>query len=185
MNTVITSREAILAASMELAAAEGLQKLNMRAVAAACHVAVGSVYNYFPSKADLVAATVEEIWKGIFHNTGDCQLAKDFLSSVAWLFDSIKKGADSYPAFFSIHANGFTGSEKEAGRQVMEAYFGHMKRGMLQMLDDDSGVRADAFDEAFTKEDCVGFVFHCILGLLGRNESDCNVLIQVVKRIIY
>lgn len=68
MNKVITSREELLAASKSIAAGQGLAALNMRAVAAAANVAVGSVYNYFPSKAELVTATVQDIWRGIFHD---------------------------------------------------------------------------------------------------------------------
>ena len=70
MNTFITSREAILAASRKIATEQGLQAINIRAVAQNCGVAVGSVYYYFPSKADLVAATVEDVWKSIFHMAG-------------------------------------------------------------------------------------------------------------------
>ena len=57
MNKTVTSREAILAASQKLVMEKGLQAVNMRTVASVCGVAVGSVYNYFPSKAELLTAT--------------------------------------------------------------------------------------------------------------------------------
>ncbi len=60
MNKTVTSREAILAASQKLVMEKGLQAVNMRTVASVCGVAVGSVYNYFPSKAELLTATVEK-----------------------------------------------------------------------------------------------------------------------------
>lgn len=61
MNTVVTSREDILKASRELIQRQGWQGLSIRAVAAACGVSVGSIYNYFDSKADLVGAAVESV----------------------------------------------------------------------------------------------------------------------------
>ena len=61
MNTIVTSREELLAASRKIVKEQGIQALNMRAVAAAANVAVGSVYNYFPSKAELVTATVQDL----------------------------------------------------------------------------------------------------------------------------
>ena len=61
MNKTVTSREAILAASQKLVMEKGLQAVNMRTVASVCGVAVGSVYNYFPSKAELLTATVENV----------------------------------------------------------------------------------------------------------------------------
>ena len=62
MNTVVTSREAILDVSRELVKRQGQEAVSIRTVAAACGVSVGSIYNYFESKADLVAATVESVW---------------------------------------------------------------------------------------------------------------------------
>ena len=66
MNKIVTSKEDILKASREIASKDGLQSINMRNVAKHCGVAVGSIYNYFPSKADLIIATVEDIWKSFF-----------------------------------------------------------------------------------------------------------------------
>ena len=67
MNRVVTSKEEILQASRELLKEQGWTAINIRAVAAACHVSVGSIYNYFGSKADLVSNTVESVWHEIFH----------------------------------------------------------------------------------------------------------------------
>ena len=70
MNTAVTSREAILTVCRELVSRQGLDSLNMRSVARACQVALGSLYNYFPSKDDLLLATVESVWQDIFHMDG-------------------------------------------------------------------------------------------------------------------
>ena len=54
MNTVVTSREQILGAAKEIAALEGVAQISIRGVAKACGVSVGSIYNYFPTKSELV-----------------------------------------------------------------------------------------------------------------------------------
>ena len=53
MNTVVTSKEIILEASKKLIREEGLNSINIRSVASACGVSVGSIYNYFDSKSEL------------------------------------------------------------------------------------------------------------------------------------
>lgn len=53
MNTVVTSREDILKTSRELIQRQGWSAINIRSVAAACEVSVGSICNYFDSKAAL------------------------------------------------------------------------------------------------------------------------------------
>lgn len=67
MNTIVTSREEILKASRELIRQGGWSAISIRSVAAACGVSVGSIYNYFDSKTELVGATVESVWEEIFH----------------------------------------------------------------------------------------------------------------------
>ena len=65
MNKAVTSKEDILSVSKEMVAQCGIQAINMRNVAKECGVAVGSVYNYFPSKNDLIIAVIDVIWKEI------------------------------------------------------------------------------------------------------------------------
>lgn len=51
----VTSDKAILQASRTLLQEQGWTALNIRSVAAACGVSVGSIYNRFGSKSQLVA----------------------------------------------------------------------------------------------------------------------------------
>ena len=77
MNTVVTSKEQILKASRELIQRQGWSAVNIRSVAAACGVSVGSIYNYFDSKAALVGAAVESVWCEIFHRPEDSAVFQD------------------------------------------------------------------------------------------------------------
>ena len=54
MNLTATSKEDILKASRALIQQNGWAAVNIRAVAAACGVSVGCIYNYFASKTALV-----------------------------------------------------------------------------------------------------------------------------------
>ena len=71
MNTVVTSKDEILRASRELIRQRGWSAVSIRSVAAACGVSVGSIYNYFRSKSDLIGATVESLWCEIFQRPED------------------------------------------------------------------------------------------------------------------
>jgi AcrR family transcriptional regulator len=55
------TRAAILKATRRIVAESGFQEAQVAAVAAAAGVATGSVYRYFPSKADLLAETLRMI----------------------------------------------------------------------------------------------------------------------------
>ena len=55
MNPMATSKEEILKTSRVLIQQNGWEAVNIRAVAAACGVSVGCIYNYFGSKTELVS----------------------------------------------------------------------------------------------------------------------------------
>lgn len=185
MNTIVTSREAILAASRKLVIEQGIDSVNMRTVATACGVAVGSVYNYFPSKADLLTATVKEVWQDIFHDSNQQHLSWSFIDNVAYLFTNIQKGCREYPGFFTLHAVSFAAEEKEKGRKMMEQYFEHIKYNMLDVLNKDSKVRNDAFDESLSPSQLVDLVFSLLVSLLLLGNDDCSPLLEMIRRSIY
>lgn len=59
-------RELILSKSKEILYNDGYSALNMRNVAKACQIALGTIYNYFPTKKDLVMEMMVDYWKKYF-----------------------------------------------------------------------------------------------------------------------
>lgn len=99
MNTVVTSKEQILKASRELIQRQGWSAVNIRSVAAACGVSVGSIYNYFDSKAALVGAAVESVWCEIFHRPEDGEVFQNTLACVTWMYGRWNMAASYIPVF--------------------------------------------------------------------------------------
>jgi AcrR family transcriptional regulator len=180
INTVVTSREAILAACREMVAEQGLGAIGMRAVAARCGVAVGSLYNYFPSKDALLAAAVESVWEEIFRAERPEKLS--FPDYVAWLFGRVRRGTAAYPDFFAAHSLRFAAGEKGRARQTMESYFARLRAGMAAALHADPAVRADAFGPDLSEEAFLDFVLTALLALLVRQSPDCGALLAVIRR---
>lgn len=184
MNTVVTSRQEILEAARALAASNGLAALSIRSVAQAGGISVGSIYNYFPSKAQLVVAVVEDIWKSVTQPQGD-DLSDDFVTVVRDLFERIRRGTAEYPSFFSMHAVCFAPAEKSEGRDAMNAYFAKMEQFLLRALEADVKIRPDAFSGSMTQLEFADFVFHNMLSMLGRGVTSCETLLEVIERVLY
>lgn len=184
MNTIVTSRQEILEAARALVAKNGLEALSIRGVAQAGGISVGSVYNYFPSKAQLVVAVVEEIWKSVTQPQGG-DLADNFVTVVRDLFERIRRGTAEYPSFFSMHAVCFAPAEKSEGREAMDAYFAKMEQFLIRALQADVRIRPDAFSGSMTQMEFADFVFHNVLSMLGRGVSDCGTLLEVIARVLY
>lgn len=185
MNHTVTSERIILSKCRKMVKEKGLDSLNIRNVARACRVSVGSIYNYFPSKSDLVFATVNDIWKEIFHTIEDSLHCDSFPDSVEWVFRTILQGAKKYPEFFTLHSFSFAVKDKPEGKYLMEMYSRHLRKGMLETLQRDKRVRDNVFHEKFTQEEFVELIFAMIILLIFQEQEDCYLLKETVKSSIY
>ena len=185
MNTVVTSKEEILKTSRELIQQEGWSAVNIRSVAAACGVSVGSIYNYFPSKSALVGAAVESVWCEIFHRPEDSSVFQDTQACITWLYQRMEYGCKQYPGFFTLHSLGFMGEEKSDGRQKMQQTWQHILNGLCSVLQQDARVRPDAFTQQFTAEKFADLLFSLMLSALLRQDYDPSAVLEIVRRTLY
>lgn len=185
MNKTLTSREAILGVGKEIVIQSGLQALNIRDIADKCGISVGSIYNYFPSKSDLVVATIESVWREIMYDAKGDLSQLGFVDSVQSLFERIQRGCQKYTKFFSVHSMSIANTDKDKGREVMGRYFEHLKNNLLKTLDRDLNVRKDAFSDNLTKSEFVDFTLSNIISLLMKRTVSCDFLVEIIKRAIY
>jgi len=185
MNTIVTSKEEIMKVCREIVSEEGLQAVNMRTVAKRCNVALGSLYNYFSNKDELVLKTIESVWQDIFHMDRACGMGLSFPETVNWIFESVRKGADEYPNFFTTHSLSIASDGKSRAKSTMDACLEHMKEGMAAALKTDRSVRKNVFSEAFPETDFLDFVLNSILLLLLQQKKDCHVLLEMIRKTIY
>lgn len=185
MKKSITSREMILSTGREIIQQSGVQGLNMRGVADKSGVSVGTIYNYFPSKGDLVTGTIFSIWMEITDDFQSYFKQDNFIGNISSLCNSIEKGCLKYPSFLSGHSMSFANLDKSKGREVMNQYFILIKNILLESLDQDQHIRKEVFTKEFTKTDFIDFVFSNIVTAM-RNEGDsCEFLLKVVRSIVY
>lgn len=186
MRNAVISRDEILEASRLMLQEKGWSAIHMRSVAVRCGVSVGSLYNYFPSKTELVAATVESVWQELFHVPEDLTGEEHFCKVIQWLHDSIQEGNRRYQGFLTLHAMGFTtGEGKVEGRRMMERVQGQLRKSLCRMLREDDQVNQSVFDSRLTPEGFVELVFSMLITALLRGEEDCEPLLAVVRRVLY
>ncbi len=96
------AKETIISRARALLAAHGATKLNMRALAESAGVAAGTLYNYFPSKEDLISEVMREDWYLVL-NSVEARLpeASSAVVGLEILFDAISEYADVHRAIWS------------------------------------------------------------------------------------
>lgn len=185
MNNIVTSKEEILKTSRELIQQQGWAAVNIRSVAAACGVSVGSIYNYFDSKAELIGSTVESVWCEIFRHPEDTAVFEDTQSCICWIYNRMEYGCSQYPGFFTLHSLSFMKESKPDGRKRMLQTWQHILDGLCSVLKKDKKIRPDAFNEQFTVEKFADVLFSLILSALLRQDYDPTAVVEVVRRTLY
>lgn len=178
MNPMATSKADILKTSRELIQQNGWAAVNIRAVAAACGVSVGCIYNYFGSKTELVSAAVESIWNDIFHHPEDEAVFQDTLSCIRWMYRQMEYGCQQYPGFFTHHALGFVQQDTADGKQQMRQTWQHILDALCNVLRHDAKIRPDAFTEQFTPEQFAGILFSLMLSAVVQQSFDPSAVLE-------
>lgn len=93
-------REDILSNARTILFSEGYNAFTMRAVAAACHVAVGTVYNYFDSKVMVVAEVILEDWKAALLRMDVSVPGEAPLEGLKRIFEELMCFYDQYDAIW-------------------------------------------------------------------------------------
>ena len=185
MNIVVTSKEDILKASRELIRQQGWSAINIRSVAAACGVSVGSIYNYFDSKAALVSATVESVWGEIFRHPKDETVFQDTQACIGWIYGQMEYGSKQYPGFFTLHSLGFMSEDKVDGKLRMQQTWQHILDALCTVLKRDARIRSGVFTEQFTAERFADVLFSLMLSALLRQDYDSTTAQELVRMTLY
>lgn len=185
MNKVVTSKEEIMDVSRRLVLEKGIASLSMRAIAEACGVAVGSIYNYFPSKAELLSAAIGSVWEEIFRPFYEREAFGSFTECVSVLFGTIRDGNERYPGFFTVHALSFASSDRKKGKEAMTRYLSALEGRLVDALRQDENIREGVFGEIFSEEVFAGYVFELMLSIFLRKGQSCEALLEMIRQTIY
>ena len=75
-------------------------------------------------------------------------------------------------------------TDQKRGRELEAFYLGHMKEGMLRILERDNRVSPEVWNETFTPERFVSFAFSNMV-LLLKNQEDPAYFEEIMRRLIY
>lgn len=174
-----TDEKVLIEADRKILKKEGIKAVNMRSIARYSNVSLGSIYNYYKDKDELLLAIVKSIWVEIAQ--GRNIKADSFNEAFARLYDSIDEGNRIYPDFLKIHFTSFTNISQS--RRAMDEIIGHIKDFLLLSLSEDKAVK-NIFDIDFSQSDFVNFIFENMMTLLLRNEGK-DYLLKIIEKLLY
>lgn len=175
----------MLDTAKRIAYQEGISSLNIRRVASESGIAIGTVYNYYPAKSDLILAVMEDFWRNVFHGNEFNTESTDFVESFAQIFRNLSSNLDRFETIFLKEAALFNREEKLKGKNLEITYLNHMKSGMTRILDLDTNVSGKIWSDRFTRHQFIDFAFSNLIVLLQSGKKDCSFLQQILSRILY
>lgn len=186
MNTVVTSREQLIKAAKEIACTQGIAKINVRSVANACGISVGSIYNYFPTKTDLVVSVVESFWAGALQGIPDTALAAGgFCECFTLIFHALSQHMGDFRDSFLTQLSLLESEGKALGREKEASYFMRIEQILEESLRHDTRIPPRCWAPGFTPEGFAHFAFENMLLLLRAGHGDCQVFLETASRALY
>jgi AcrR family transcriptional regulator len=140
------TRQAITDAAMRLFLERGFDQVSLIDIAAAADVAVQTVYNYFPAKADLVFDEADEIIADLVDAVRGRPPGQPALSAVRTYFDSIparvsaRRPPEPTPRFRRLI------SDSPTLRSYQREVFARFEHALAALLAEETGAPPDAVE---------------------------------------
>ncbi|WP_299034331.1 TetR/AcrR family transcriptional regulator [uncultured Anaerococcus sp.] len=182
---MIITRDIILDESRKLVAKDGLKALSIRKLANNSNVAIGTIYNYFSSKDDLMISTIESVWEDILSLDQARLDTNNFIDYLSNIFKNLSLGIEKYPNFFNIHSLSFKAQNISRAKDSMTNYIEKVSENLMEILERDPNIRKDVFDDEFTKDDLLEFILKAIHSFIAENNHNEDLILKIIKKLIY
>lgn len=179
------SKEQILQTSISYAKTNGIQCLNIRTIANACNVSIGSIYNYFPTKTELIIAVMEEFWShACTHEDMEDINIQNFFISYPILYKKIYHYLNLFEGNWLHQATFLDNEIKVLGKKVERTYFDSIKQMIHILLDYDETISPDIWTDTFNKESFCEFLFENMMIELNKGHAYPYYLMELLKKIL-
>lgn len=171
-------RETVLQAAKNTLLSDGYDQLSLRGVSRQCNIAVGTIYNYFPSKIALITAIMLEDWAGQTEKMQKaCADAENAEAGIRSIFSSLHEFALLYQDVWnmSMHSKEVR-AEMVNGRnrrQMLIEQMGGLLRSLLERFE----IPYDSF--------LLHFIATSILAYIAEPDFDYEQINRVFRRILY
>ena len=168
-----------------IAAREGISALSVRKLAAACGIAVGSIYMYFPTKADLTAAVFTRFFgQALFEECCRVDGRESFTDYVRKLRGALGDALAQMDVDWFAEMRRLPRSEHEALEAARGPMLAHMEQGLQHVLEADPAVVRSRLVGALSPEKLCAFVLGTIFTSL-KEGSDCEPLFALLDASLY
>lgn len=179
-------KDMIFQSAKSIAKNKGIDKVNIRLVAKDCGIAVGTIYNYFPQKKDLIVAVIEDFWCGAFKEISKHTIEeKDLLVQVTEIYKCLFIYLSNFKENWIYQLSFLKTDEKMAGRKKEDEYFKNICSIIVTAIENDPKINQNIWNENFKKQQFANFIFSNMLIMLRSGKKDIGFFIRCLRKILY
>jgi AcrR family transcriptional regulator len=137
----------------------GYTGLSLRGVAEDCGIAIGTTYNYFPSKADLAVAVMENDHAEAMNELSEiCNTAESLPDAICSIYTVIQNFSSRYRQILSFSYESSTNSENM--QSWHEKLIGSLTEHLLQVTDRFGVHETESFARLLAESILYGAIHH-------------------------
>lgn len=186
MSRVIENpRELILKKAEILLFNEGYSKVSIRRVAKDCEIAVGTIYNYFPGKKELIIELMVNFWIDFFSKIEiEIKSNNDFYFKLKYIMDEL-----SYilKRFKEVWLRNELYSTPDYVKSGMQKHYLHIEKLILiieEMLKSELNIRNRKIDSGFTTHSIAEFIVMNFISMIQMPCMDYYFFEKILKKLI-
>ena len=174
-------RQCLLDCARRIECTEGTDALSIRKLASEANIAVGTVYNYFESKQEVLLAMTEEYWREALREMQGTITGERFCDQICQIYAFLASKLNDCAKMLMMSLR----EDIEGGMERMASMQQTVSRAMVQRLENDPNIRKNLWNERFTKEAFATFVMDHMLIALRESKTDIDFLVELIERILY
>lgn len=165
-------RDLILEKAEEMMKESDYKSFSARNLANACGIAVGTIYNYFPSMDELLMTIITENWRKTFEETDRrCEEAASIADAFCELCSGIRSFSSRYYTFWNSSMIG--GFALSSGTGWMES----LNRFVCKRVDNILGSRGYSYNKSLTPA-----IAEVIIALGSKCTLDFNIAVTLLRQ---
>lgn len=178
-------KENILCCAKEIALEQGITKINIRLVAKKSDVSIGTIYNYYPKKNDLLVAVIEDFWLEALGKIDFKALeGKNFYEKIQDIYYNLNVYFHNFKESWLGQLSLLSDQEKKFGKKKENEYFAKIHSIIISIMDSDENIRCKTWDNGITKEKTAEFIFDNMILMFKKDEGDFEFFIAILKKIM-
>lgn len=174
-------RKLILNKTKIIAIEDGVEAINIRLIAKRSNISIGTVYNYFDNKDDILLELTQEYWQDALKDMSDKIKDDLFYININKIFIFLNEKIDDLASVLMNSLENIKPTAKNCMNEMQKS----LSQQIISLIDMDYRIKKEIWNEIFTKDKFAEFIIIHIFFSLKQKQKNIDFLIELIKQLLY